>query len=480
MSNCAAANGAVDALSELKALSKIIQDSISSIEASLASKNTEFPSPYTSISVESEAARMQPEVDRACALIISAAYQLINSVRSPRLTLIVVGTLYTLSAALGVAAAANVAEVLREAGPNGAHVIEIARASNIDPSKLARVLRLLATNHIFVEVVPDVFAHNRISSCLDTGKSVKAILDSPETKHVDTVGSVAGVGHVTDEAMKSGGYLQEALFDQKFARSQEPNETALNIAFDTKLPVWEWYEQKGNEHRRQRFGIAMEGTKQAVPPNAILEGFDWKDLNEDAVVVDVGGGIGSQSMTLAQNHSHLRFVVQDRDPVVKDAVQFWDGQLPGALKSGKVTLQAHDFFAPQPVRNASVFLLRNIMHDWSDKYCLHILRHLRDAAAPNTRLLVVDSLILYACEDDDSVKGIPGAERSVPPKPLLPNMGHVATVPYHGDIQMMELLNGKERTLKQMKELMERTGWNVVQVHQSLAFSAAKVIGVPA
>jgi len=480
MSNGAtASNGAHDALSELKALSNIIQDSISSIEALLASKSMEFPSPYTPMSPESEAARTQPEVDRACAAIISAAYQLINSVRSPMLTIVAVATQHAVSASLGVAAAANVAEALREAGPKGAHVNEIARASNIDPSKLARVLRLLATNHIFMEVAPDAFANNRISSCLDTGKSVKALFDSPKTKHVGSSSTAAGVGHLTDETMKAAAYLQEALLDPKIAKSQEPNETALNLAFNTSLTAWEWFEQKGNEHRGLRFGIAMEHAKRAAQPNAILEGFAWKDLKQDAIVVDVGGGIGAQSMTLAQNYSHLRFAVQDREQVAKDAAQFWNGQLPGALKSGRVVLQAHDFFAPQPVKNASVFLLRNIMHDWPDKYCLQILQHLRDAAAPDTRLLIIDSLIAYACEDD-SLQDIPGTERPVLPKPLLPNMGYVATISYHADIQMMELLNGKERTLKQMKELMEQTGWKVVQIHQALAFGTAKVIGIPA
>ena len=71
---------------------------------------------------------------------------------------------------------------------------DIARASSIEPSKLgitvlsksiyvraksgptARILRTLATNHIFVEVEPDVFANNRISSCLDTGKSVGELI----------------------------------------------------------------------------------------------------------------------------------------------------------------------------------------------------------------------------------------------------------------------------------------------------------------
>lgn len=41
---------------------------------------------------------------------------------------------------------------------------------------LARVLRVLATNHIFIEVSPEIFTNNRISSVLDTGNSVQNIL----------------------------------------------------------------------------------------------------------------------------------------------------------------------------------------------------------------------------------------------------------------------------------------------------------------
>ena len=40
----------------------------------------------------------------------------------------------------------------------------------------ARILRLLATNHIFIEVSPDVFANNRLSSVLDSGKLVEELL----------------------------------------------------------------------------------------------------------------------------------------------------------------------------------------------------------------------------------------------------------------------------------------------------------------
>ena len=81
-----------DALTELKALSKIIQDSVEAIESSVKSKSLEFPSPHTPLTMESEAARMLPDVDKACSLIISAASQLIYSVRSPMLSIVAVAT----------------------------------------------------------------------------------------------------------------------------------------------------------------------------------------------------------------------------------------------------------------------------------------------------------------------------------------------------------------------------------------------------
>lgn len=106
-------------------------------------------------------------------------------------------------------------------------------------------------------------------------------------------------------------------------------------------------------------------------------------------------------------------------------------------RSYATTPLAHDFFAPQPIKNAGVFLLRNIMHDWSDAYCIQILRHLRAAAAPFTQLVIVDNIMSYACVEED-LKTIPGAERPLPPAPLLPNGGHAATIPYFQDIQVKE------------------------------------------
>ena len=141
----------------------------------------------------------------------------------------------------------------------------------------------------------------------------------------------------------------------------------------------------------------------------------------------------------------------------------------------------HDYFEPQPVTDASVFILRNILHNWSDKYCTKILQRLRDAAAPHTQLLVIDNLVAYACVDE-RMNAVPGAATPLPPAPLLPNNGHANALAYYEDLLMLELLNGKQRTVAEMRVLLEETGWKLARVVQSelSGFSAQKVIAVPA
>lgn len=53
----------------------------------------------------------------------------------------------------------------------------------------------------------------------------------------------------------------------------------------------------------------------------MIQAFDWKSLPNNAVVVDVGGGVGTMSMILARNRSHLQIVVQDRQIVTDDAIK---------------------------------------------------------------------------------------------------------------------------------------------------------------
>lgn len=66
---------------------------------------------------------------------------------------------------------------------------------------------------------------------------------------------------------------------------------------------------------------------------------------------------------------------------------------------------------------------------------MQLLRQLREAATPSTRLVIVDNLMSFACVNEE-LKKIPGALPPLPPAPLLPNGGHSSTIAYFEDIQV--------------------------------------------
>ncbi|KAJ7730737.1 S-adenosyl-L-methionine-dependent methyltransferase [Mycena metata] len=472
----------VDALAELKALAGIITTSIATIEASLKENSLAYPSPRAvPFTPQSESGRNIPEVQLAGSNIVAAASQLISIVRPPPLTLIAYALQFHVSTALRIAIIAHTAEILRDAGAQGKHVQDIARPTNIDPAKLARVLRLLATNHVFIEVSPDVFATNRLSSIFDTGKSIEEIMAKPGKKYEGTIAFGALLEHFSDDALTSATSLPDVIVDPRDGLSNEPTTTAFNRAFKNDLPFFEWFDLPAQAARMARFSIAMDGATQMAVPDEIVQGFNWESYPEGSLVVDVGGGVGSQCLPLAKKYPQLSFVIQDRAPVIQEAVKFWSDVLPGHYKNGKVSLETHDFFTPQPVRKVSVFLLRMIMHDWSEEYCVKILRILRAVADESTKLLLVDNIVPYACNETQS-KDIPGAERPLPPPPLLPNLGHAGIIAYYTDLNMMTLFNGQERTVLQLQALMKKSGWKLVEVYYGNPFSVgqSKAIGVPA
>ena len=61
--------------------------------------------------------------------------------------------------------------------------------------------------------------------------------------------------------------------------------------------------------------------------------------------------------------------------------------------SSRVSFQAHDFFEPQPVIGAKVYLLRMILHDWPDHKAIAILRSLVPALRAGSKTILMDSVL---------------------------------------------------------------------------------------
>ena len=76
------------------------------------------------------------------------------------------------------------------------------------------------------------------------------------------------------------------------------------------------------------------------------------------VLIDIGGGLGHDLVALKKKHPTLpgQLIVQDL-PIVADSIK----DLPSGISAMK-----HDFFAPQPIKNAKAYYLRAVLHDWPD------------------------------------------------------------------------------------------------------------------
>ena len=100
----------------------------------------------------------------------------------------------------------------------------------------------------------------------------------------------------------------------------------------------------------------------------------------------MGGNQGYVSFAIANAFPNLNFIVQDTAGMRTPGTI---GAVPETLRS-RVQLTTHDFFTPQVVVGADVYLLRMILHGFSDKYCVEILRALVPALKRGARIVVND------------------------------------------------------------------------------------------
>ena len=91
-----------------------------------------------------------------------------------------------------------------------------------------------------------------------------------------------------------------------------------------------------------------------------------------------------------------------------------------------------------------------------------ILRLVRGGAGPNTKLLIGDMLLPYACDAEDSVSFAPKGS------PLLPNLGYGSLNGYVLDVTMLGMMNGKESMFTEMDTMMRAAGWRIVRVKRAV------------
>lgn len=367
---------------------------------------------------------------------------------------------------------AGVFEVLAGKGVNpsrGLHVNDIVHRlpaeSKLEPQRLSRLLRLCAASHFAKETSPNVFAMTRVSASLYV-RTPSGLQKSPVYYWVDAV---------SRNGMKATVKAYETWTDPTLSSDRaEDAPWCRGAGFSGSF--WEFL--GGNPEEMMAFGIGMTGFGQASLA-ACLEDFDWAALGS-ATVVDVGGGRASFSLPLLQRNPNLKLVLQDRPEVVPEAEKFFQQAMPMAIKQGRVTFQSHDFFQPNPqVGDDKVYVLRWILHDWSDALATQILKSLEAVMTPGSRILIIDSAIVAnttdqleganAAEYSDALRSESapsgrGLEAAPAPALISSNFDTASKIPLGVDVAMDCWFGGKDRTMEDLQGIVRASGLRIAHV----------------
>lgn len=146
--------------------------------------------------------------------------------------------------------------------------------------------------------------------------------------------------------------------------------------------------------------------------------------------VDVGGGNGAVLMAVLQAHPEMRGTLFDLAQGLAGAGE----KLAAGGVAERVTLQEGSFFEAVP-SGADIYVLKSIVHDWDDVRALAILQTCARAMHPTSRLVLL--------------------ERKLPERIENPEDAFTTVM---GDLHMMVVLGGRERTANQYRELLAQAG----------------------
>jgi hypothetical protein len=160
-----------------------------------------------------------------------------------------------------------------------------------------------------------------------------------------------------------------------------------------------------------------------------LQAYDFTDAR---LVVDVGGGHGAVLTTILRSAPSAAGILYDLPDVVAGAGALFDE----AGVAHRCTVAGGSFMESVPA-GGDVYVMKNIIHDWSDAESLAILRNIRTAIAEGGRLILLEMVL---------------------PERASSFIGHML------DLEMLLMVSGKERTRTEYGHLLRQAGFRLTRV----------------
>jgi hypothetical protein len=160
------------------------------------------------------------------------------------------------------------------------------------------------------------------------------------------------------------------------------------------------------------------------------------DFSSIGTLVDVGGGYGALLAGILSANPHLRGILFDIPPVA-DAAR---SRLETAGLTRRCQAVGGDAFAAVP-GGGDAYILKWIIHDWSDEHGTTILRNCRAVMPADGKLLLVERVV------PEHVTAAPDTAAK-----LL------------ADLNMLLLTGGRERTEAEYRSLLAAAGFALTRI----------------
>ena len=162
------------------------------------------------------------------------------------------------------------------------------------------------------------------------------------------------------------------------------------------------------------------------------EDFDWSRFER---VIDIGGSEGSKSAAILERHPRVRAVVSDRAVIVEEMRQ---GTPHAQEIASRMSFEHGDLFGSLPRAGGDdVYLLSAVLHAFNDDECVTALKNIREQSGIAAPWVVIMEMLA-----------------DEPMSPMIASF----------DLQMLVCTHGKERNLRQWKNIFEQSGYALVEV----------------
>jgi hypothetical protein len=283
--------------------------------------------------------------------------------------------------------------------------LELAQLAGAEPGAFDRLLRAAASVGILREVSPGLYAGTPLG---DTLRS-----NVPGSVR-DLVVAELAPGH-----WLPWGRLTEAV---RTGQSQ----ARATLGTDT----WGYYAK--NPEEGAGFARGMSNLSAIVA----AETAPACDFSRSERIVDVGGSEGVMLAAALRAAPQARGVLFDLPEVVARG----RGAVAAHGLGSRLEVVAGDFLKEVPA-GGDLYLLKAILHDWNDDQSVTILENVRRAARPGARVLVVEMIV---------------------PPAVTPSPVHLL------DLDMLVMLDGRERTEPQFAALFGKAGLRFERVVPTL------------